>query len=95
MAAADLRRGHVARLLLGVGRQARERGVTTRRTEVNGQPGAMFFDPSGDLINVMALDIADGVVQTVRSVIDPDKLGHLGPLADVRALMHQRAHVHD
>jgi RNA polymerase sigma-70 factor (ECF subfamily) len=66
-----------------------------RRTEVNGQPGAMFFDPSDDLISVMTLDIADGVVQTVRSVINPDKLLHLGPLADARALMHQRAQLQD
>ena len=35
---------------------------------------------------MFALDIADGVVQTVRSVINPDKLRHLGPVADVRAI---------
>jgi hypothetical protein len=34
-----------------------------------------------------ALDIADGLVQTVRSIINPEKLRHLGPLADVRALL--------
>jgi RNA polymerase sigma-70 factor, ECF subfamily len=39
---------------------------------------------------VFALDVADGVVQTVRSVINPDKLRHLGPVADVRAML--RAH---
>jgi RNA polymerase sigma-70 factor (ECF subfamily) len=38
----------------------------------------------------MALDIVDGVVQTVRSVINPEKLGHLGELADVRALLRAR-----
>ena len=35
--------------------------------------------------------VADGVVQTVRSIINPDKLRHLGPLADVRALQHERS----
>ena len=35
------------RLMLGIGRHAREQGVTMRRTEVNGQPGAMFLDASG------------------------------------------------
>ena len=39
-------------------------------------------------MHVMAFDIADGVVQTIRSIINPDKLGHLGPLADVRAMLH-------
>ena len=58
-----------------------------RRTEINGQPGAMFLDSDGRLMYVMTLDIADGVVQTVRSIINPDKLRHLGPLADLRATM--------
>ncbi len=35
----------------------------------------------------MALDIADGQVQGVSSVVNPEKLGHLGPVADVRALL--------
>jgi len=83
-------RERVLRLLLGLGRHSRELGVTMRRAEINGQPGAMFLDPSGRLMYVVTIDIADGVVQTVRSIINPDKLRHLGPLADVRALMHER-----
>ena len=31
----------------------------------------------------LSLDIADGAVQAVRSVINPDKLAHLGPLSPV------------
>jgi RNA polymerase sigma-70 factor (ECF subfamily) len=34
--------------------------------------------------------VADGAIQTVRSVINPDKLGHLGPVSDVRALLRSR-----
>ncbi len=83
-------RDRVARLLLGLGRQAAELVVTFRRREVNGQPGAMFFAPDGRLINVWTLEIADGAVQTLRSVINPDKLRHLGPIADVAALVHKR-----
>jgi RNA polymerase sigma-70 factor, ECF subfamily len=83
-------RDRVVRLLLGVGRHSREYDVTVRRTDVNGQPGAMFLDPDGRLMFVMTVDIADGVVQTVRSIINPAKLRHLGPLADVRAMMHRR-----
>jgi RNA polymerase sigma-70 factor (ECF subfamily) len=84
-------RDRVFRLLSGMGRHARALGVVIRRTEVNGQPGAMFLDQDGRLMYVMTVDIADGVVQTVRSIINPAKLRHLGPLADVRALMHARA----
>ena len=39
----------------------------------------------------MALDVAGGRVQAVRSIVNPDKLRHLGPLADVRALARSRA----
>jgi RNA polymerase sigma-70 factor, ECF subfamily len=88
-------RDRVARLLLGLGRQLDELGITMRQAEVNRQPGAMFFDPSGGLINVLTLDIADGQVQTVRSVINPEKLGHLGPLADLGALMQARSRTRD
>ncbi len=84
-----LGRDRVVRLLLGVGRQSKALGVEARRTEINGQPGAMFHDPSGRLISVMVLDIADGAVQAVRSTINPDKLRHLGPLADVGALLRE------
>jgi RNA polymerase sigma-70 factor (ECF subfamily) len=35
----------------------------------------------------MALDIADGQIQTIRSIVNPEKLGHLGPVADTKALL--------
>jgi RNA polymerase sigma-70 factor, ECF subfamily len=75
-------RDRVARLMAGLSSQMRQLGITARRAEINGQPGAMFLDPAGRLTNVFVLDIADGQVQTVRSVINPAKLRHLGPLAD-------------
>ena len=74
-------RRRVARTLLTwVQAAARFGGVSLRRVEVNGQPGAMLVDPAGRLAGVMALDIAEGQVQAVRSVVNPDKLRHLGPL---------------
>jgi RNA polymerase sigma-70 factor (ECF subfamily) len=69
---------------------ARMEGVTMRRTVVNGQPGATLLDPEGHVFGVMALDIADGRIQNIRSVVNPEKLGHLGPVADVRALLRGR-----
>ena len=77
----------VARLFAGIGRQIRELGIRVEPRRVNGQPGAIFLDPEGRLTNVWSLDIVDGAVQTVRSVINPDKLQHLGPVADVRAIL--------
>ncbi|HET6954826.1 MAG TPA: RNA polymerase sigma-70 factor [Acidimicrobiales bacterium] len=79
----------VARLLAAVGRSMRGHGVHLRQREVNGQPGALVLDVAGQLTNVFVLDIADGAVQTVRSIINPEKLRHIGPVADVRALLRR------
>lgn len=79
----------VARLFAGMSREVREYGLAVEPHVVNGQPGAVMRTPDGRLVNVFALDIVDGVVQTVRSVINPDKLRHLGPVADVRAVRDQ------
>jgi RNA polymerase sigma-70 factor (TIGR02957 family) len=57
-------------------------GVTFKRVRVNGQPGAEFLDSDGKLLSVLSLDIADGKIQAIRSIVNPEKLGHLGPLAD-------------
>ncbi len=69
---------------------ARVRNLGTRRQEINGQPGALFFDGEGRLISVMILDVAEGQIQGV-SAINPDKLRHLGPVADLRALLRERS----
>jgi RNA polymerase sigma-70 factor (ECF subfamily) len=42
---------------------------------------------AGGVVGVMALDIADGRVQGIRSIVNPDKLGHIGPVADWIALL--------
>jgi RNA polymerase sigma-70 factor, ECF subfamily len=83
-------RDKVVRLLIGLGADIQRMGLSVRPAEVNGQPGATVHGPDGGLINVLTVDIADGQVQTVRSVINPDKLHHLGPLADREALTQQR-----
>jgi RNA polymerase sigma-70 factor, ECF subfamily len=82
-------RERVARLIAGAVTQAKELGASIQPIEVNGQPGVMFADEDGRIAVVMSVDIADGVVQTIRSVINPDKLAHLGPVADVRAILRR------
>jgi RNA polymerase sigma-70 factor (ECF subfamily) len=73
----------VARLVLGLYRRAPKMGVHLEPAWVNGQPGAVSYDAEGRVVNVFVLDIADGQVQTVRSIVNPDKLHHLGPVSDV------------
>ena len=63
--------------------------VTLQPHEVNGQPGAIFRDRDGKVLNTLALDILDGRIQTIRAVSNPDKLGHVGPVADAWALARE------
>ncbi|OHV35149.1 MULTISPECIES: RNA polymerase sigma-70 factor [Pseudofrankia] len=63
-------------------------GVVESR-EVNGQPGAIFRDRDGKVLSTMTLDILDGQIQTIRTVINPDKLGHVGPVADAWAVFRE------
>jgi len=63
--------------------------VTLEPREVNGQPGAIFRDRDGKVLTAIALDVLDGQVQTIRSVQNPDKLGHLGPVADAWAVARE------
>jgi RNA polymerase sigma-70 factor (ECF subfamily) len=81
----------VARLLVkGLRVLARVTGVTIHREAMNGQPAAQFRDRDGRLIAVAVLDIAEGQIQGVSAIANPDKLRHLGPVSDVRALLRQR-----
>ena len=81
-------RVRVARALLSWARAtARLEGVSLRPAQVNGQPGAIVLDAAGGVLGVMALDIAEGQVQAVNSVINPDKLRHLSPVGDLGALL--------
>jgi RNA polymerase sigma-70 factor (ECF subfamily) len=76
-------RDNLVRLLLSWFRLGAKLALRLEPAQVNGQPGARFLDPDGHLVNVMALDIAEGQIQTVRSVINPDKLAHLGTLSAI------------
>ena len=83
-------RSRVAKTLLAWMRvRARIPGTHIRQVEVNGQPGGLFLDAEGRLVGVMALEIAGGQVRGVNSVVNPDKLRHVGPLGDWRAMLAQ------
>ena len=73
----------VARFLIGLFRRAQKEGTYGQPALVNGQPGAVVYDAEGRVASVFSLDIADGLVQAVRSVVNPDKLQHLGPTSEL------------
>jgi RNA polymerase sigma-70 factor, ECF subfamily len=63
--------------------------VTVQPHEVNGQPGAIFRDRDGKVLFTWTLDVLDGQIQTIRSVSNPDKLRHVGPVADAWAVARE------
>src|SRR5690349_4308902 len=84
-------RQRVAQLLAGLFRRGRPLGVFLRLAWVNGHPGAVMYDAEGLVISVIELDAGPdgegaGAVQAIHAVVNPDKLGHLGPVSDVARL---------
>jgi len=74
---------------------ARHPGVSWRLVEVNGGPGALFLDEQERLIGVMALDVADGQITSISSIVNPDKLAHLGPVGDARSVLRSATTTED
>jgi RNA polymerase sigma-70 factor (TIGR02957 family) len=62
-------------------------GVSLRRVEVNGGPGAMYLDGQQRLVAVVALEIAGGQIRSINSIVNPDKLAHLGPTTNLGSLL--------
>jgi RNA polymerase sigma-70 factor (ECF subfamily) len=73
---------NVARVLASVFPILALVGARIEAREVNGQPGAIVRDRAGDVVGTMTLDVLDGQIQMISSVVNPDKLGHLGQVAD-------------
>ena len=80
---------NVARMLAAIGPAFTRIGGAVEPHEINGQPGAIFRDRDNKVLNTWTLDVLDGRIQTIRSVINPDKLGHVGPLADAWAVYRE------
>jgi RNA polymerase sigma-70 factor (ECF subfamily) len=76
----------VAKLLLGLARQLAAHKLTPEPHSINGQPGLVIRTETGQITNIFEIEIVDGQLQTLRGVTNPDKLRHLGPVADVYAL---------
>ena len=57
--------------------------------ELNGHPGAIIRDRDGKVVGTLTLDVLGGRIQTIRAVANPDKLGHVGPVADAWAIARE------
>jgi RNA polymerase sigma-70 factor (ECF subfamily) len=79
--------GQVSRVLAALLPPFTRIGGVVEPHQVNGQPGAIFRDPDCRVLNTWTLDILGGRIQTIRPVSNPDKLGHVGPVADAWAVL--------
>jgi len=84
---------NVARVLAAAAAPLARVGVVIDPHVVNRQPGAIFRDRGGKVLTTLALDILDGQIQTIRAVSNPDKLGHVGPVADAWAVAREASQV--
>lgn len=74
----------VGRFLSAIAAARRNIGGAFSPATINGRPGTVNLDGDGQLVNVFAFEIAGGQVTAIQSVINPDKLGHLGyPLSPI------------
>ena len=80
---------NVARVLSALVPPFARIGGVVEPHQVSGQPGAIFRRRDGKVLSTWALDILDGQIQTIRTVINPDKLGHVGPVADAWAVLRE------
>jgi RNA polymerase sigma-70 factor (ECF subfamily) len=80
-------RRRVARTILSwMQRAARVPGIDIHLAEVNGGPGALFLAADQRVVGVIGLDIAGGEVKSISAIVNPDKLHHLCPGGDLKAL---------
>ena len=83
-------RNRVARALINWFRIAgRLPGIAVQPVEVNGGPGAVYLDEQQRLLGVVGLEVSGGQITGINSIVNPDKLAHLGPVADLKALLQE------
>ncbi len=70
--------------------RAQRLGITFEVVLVNGGPGIITHDQEDRVVSVLSFEVLDGVVQTVRGVVNPDKLHHLGHVSDLLRIRHQQ-----
>jgi RNA polymerase sigma-70 factor (ECF subfamily) len=81
----------VARLFAQMGSQSDRMGATFELRRINGQPGIIFRGPHSGVFSVITIEIVEGRVATIRSVVNPDKLRHLGNVESLRDVMDRAA----
>src|SRR3954447_16748211 len=80
----------VARMWRNWAKQGQRVGATIEFATVNGQPGGVLRTADGKVISVVAVKVTDGKVSEIFSIVNPEKLRHVGQVADLAELMRLR-----
>ena len=60
-----------------------------REVQINGAPGALLLDADGLLFGVWSLEIVGGEIMSLSSIVNPEKLAHIGPPADFAGMLRK------
>jgi len=80
---------NVARVLVSVFPLLVKIDARVEPRALNSQPGAIIRDRDGKVVGTLTLDMLGGHIQTIRSVANPDKFEHVGPVADAWAIARE------
>jgi RNA polymerase sigma-70 factor (ECF subfamily) len=83
-------RSRVARTLRNWGKAAGRAGLRIERETVNGNPGAMFMTADGAVASVIELEFDGAEIRSINGVVNPEKLRHVGVVADLGPLLRGR-----
>jgi RNA polymerase sigma-70 factor (TIGR02957 family) len=64
-------------------------GITFQMVEVNGGPGALLLDAQERIAGVLSLEIVEGRIQRVMSVVNPDKFAHIGAVTNLGEILRR------
>ncbi|HTV10449.1 MAG TPA: RNA polymerase sigma-70 factor [Acidimicrobiales bacterium] len=85
-------RDQVAIFVVTLFERAKRLGISLEPVLVNGGPGVISHDPQGKVVSVLSFEVLDGVVETIRGITNPNKLGHLGVVSDLLRIRHDQDH---
>ena len=84
-------RDRVARTILAWATVGRRLRGSIRPLTVNGGPGALVLDADGRVLAVWAIEVAAGRVASIASIVNPDKLRHLGEVGELVSALRATA----
>jgi RNA polymerase sigma-70 factor (ECF subfamily) len=76
-------RERTARTLVAWADLGHRLGGSLRSVWVNGEPGALLLDAQESIVAVWALHVVDDRIAAVASIVNPDKLRHLGKVGSL------------